>query len=160
MPRKSTPETEFIEATYTIRKMRLPPEVKLTKQSLLRWLALSLGLLSEDETRQSVIPVMDAAFTLQLRDRTEFELEDVILFLKKQEKEMPKKTVSYHLKKLQETGLLEKTGRRYRFVKDAYSSHLSLPSTFQETYTKNIQESTARVAKAFEEIHRIYEGSE
>jgi len=59
------PEAELIRNTYIIREMDIPPQVKLTKRSLLRWLALSLGLISENESRSTVLDVLDALFYFQ-----------------------------------------------------------------------------------------------
>jgi hypothetical protein len=42
------PESDFVRKTFTFRRMDLPPQVLLTKKSLLRWIALSMGLISEN----------------------------------------------------------------------------------------------------------------
>ena len=42
---KELPEAGLVRKTITLREMDLPPEVKLTKKSLLRWFALSTGLI-------------------------------------------------------------------------------------------------------------------
>jgi len=58
----AVPESEFVRKTFTIKRMDLPPSVQLTKRSLLRWFALSFGLISECESRDTVFNVLVAVF--------------------------------------------------------------------------------------------------
>ena len=56
------PESELVRKTFILKKMDLPPSVQLTKRSLIRWFALSFGLISEKESRDTVLNVLDALF--------------------------------------------------------------------------------------------------
>lgn len=62
------PESEYIEETITVRDMRLPSDVTLTKRSLIRWIALSLGLINPNESRKSLIYLIEILFDNQLQN--------------------------------------------------------------------------------------------
>jgi len=145
------PEKDLVRQKYTLRHMRLPAEVKLTKQSLLRWLCLSLGLMSEHESRQSIVPILDALLYFQLsekHDPTVAELAD--------KSQQPEKAVRYHLSRLIDTGLVETNSRKYRFTRDEYSDSLDLAKSFREHYYRNMENAAKNVEKALSEIQRQY----
>ena len=53
-------ESELIEKELTLRNLRLTKEVLETRRSIVRWLALSLGVLNPGESRLSAVAVLDA----------------------------------------------------------------------------------------------------
>jgi hypothetical protein len=53
------PEAELIKRELVVRNMALTDEVRLTRKSLVRWIALSLGLISPNESRTIAIDVLD-----------------------------------------------------------------------------------------------------
>ena len=63
------PESDYIENAVTLRKLRLPDEVQMTRRGLVRWLALSMGLISPGETRQSVLSLLDGFLYFAFLDR-------------------------------------------------------------------------------------------
>ncbi|MBI5884771.1 hypothetical protein HZB89_01590, partial [archaeon] len=67
MPEKKAklPEADLCRSTFIIRDLDLPPETASTKKSLLRWFCLSAGLLSENESRTTMLDVLDALFYYQ-----------------------------------------------------------------------------------------------
>ncbi|MCK4327217.1 MAG: hypothetical protein KAW41_01945 [Candidatus Diapherotrites archaeon] len=146
------PEKELIKREYTVRGMRLPNETKLTRQSLLRWLCLSLGLLSPDESRQSVLPIMDSFLELQFSGQkpTVAELSE--------KSGQPEKAVRYHMHRLMAMGLAQEEKRHYSFVLDSSSDSLSLPKTFREHYAESLLASLFSIEGALKELQRSYEG--
>ena len=146
------PEKELIRREYTLRELRLPTDTKLTKQSMLRWVALSLGLLSPDETRQSVLPVLDSFIALQVKGTAPTVAELATA------SGQPEKVVRYHLQRLQALGIAEEQKRRYRFVMDSSSNKLSLAKTFKQHYAETLVQSLSSVEAALAELQRAYEG--
>ena len=146
------PEKELIRREYMVRDLRLPNETKLTKQSLLRWLCLSLGLLSPDESRQSVLPIVDSFLELQFAGArpTVAELSE--------KSGQPEKSVRYHLHRLAAMGLVRKERRHYSFVMNSSSDKLSLPKTFREHYAESLATSLSSIEAALKELQRSYEG--
>ncbi len=145
------PEKELIKREYHLRELRLPSDTKLTKQSLLRWVCLSLGLLSPDESRQSILPIFDSFLTLQFTEKnpTVSELAE--------KSSQPEKAVRYHLNRLVALGLVEEQKRHYKFVMDSSSNTLNIKKTFQEHYVKNLTTSLSSVEQALAELQRSYE---
>ena len=56
------PEAELVRKNFTLRQMDFPPNIQFTRKSLLRWFALSIGLISEKESRSTILDVLDAVF--------------------------------------------------------------------------------------------------
>ncbi|MFC2175275.1 hypothetical protein ACFLQ2_05455 [archaeon] len=146
------PEKELIKREYTVRDMRLPQETRLTKQSLLRWLCLSLGLLSPDESRQAVLPIMDSFLDLQFKGQkpTVSELSE--------KSGQPEKAVRYHMHRLVALGLAAEEKRRYFFVMDSSSDSLSLAKSFKEHYSESLLSSLFSIETALKDLQRAYEG--
>ncbi|HIH21332.1 MAG TPA: hypothetical protein HA222_01560, partial [Candidatus Diapherotrites archaeon] len=46
MAKTEFPEAELVRRVFVVREMDLPPQVLLTKRSLLRWFALASGMIS------------------------------------------------------------------------------------------------------------------
>ncbi len=101
------PEAKFIRNEIKIRDMYLPDEVMLTKRSLLRWLALSLGLINENESRTGFLDVFEAFISLFSKER-EVSSRTFLLEIKKINPSIHEKTAYYHIKRLQDLGLLNR----------------------------------------------------
>ena len=109
-------EQDLIEKEMTIRALRLPPEARLTKKSLLRWTALSLGLITPGESRDTIISILDALFFYQIKGRRP-TTRDIKSYIDENYSETTEKTIRYQLGKLRETGFIEKNENTYSFVR-------------------------------------------
>jgi len=108
------PEAGLVRKTFVIKKMDLPPSVQLTKRSLLRWFALSFGLLSEQESRDTVLNVLDSLFHFLLTKKqnpTTLELQSYIST--KFHKKVSEKLLRYHLNRLIALELLQRKSNKY-----------------------------------------------
>ena len=145
------PEKELIRRDYTVRDMRLPSGTKLTRKSLLRWICLSLGLLSPDESRQSILPVMDAFLALQFSgvSPTVSELAE--------KSGLPEKAVRYHIRRLVAMGLVGEKKRRFFFKLDSSSDTLNIQKSFGEYYAKSLVASLSSIQQALAELQQLYE---
>ncbi|VVB73211.1 Uncharacterised protein [uncultured archaeon] len=101
------PEAKLIRSEVLLRDMQLTDDVKLARKSLVRWLALSLGLITPRESRQSVLQLLEALLYYHLKERREPNYQDIQDFLKTQNVEMNEKTVRYHLTQLKKAGVIE-----------------------------------------------------
>src|SRR3989338_6446711 len=95
----SFPESEYVRKTFTIRQMDFPPEVSLTKRSLVRWFALSFGLISEKESRSTILDVLDALFSLQLSKKASPTTSELLAHLRESQKKIDEKLLRYHVKR-------------------------------------------------------------
>ncbi len=145
------PEKELIRREYTVRDMRLPSGTKLTRKSLLRWLCLSLGLISPDESRQSILPIMDAFLSLQLSGASPTVAELA------EKSGQPEKAVRYHMARLVALGLVGEKKRRFSFKPDSTSDTLNLQKSFSEHYAKSLVASLSSIQDALAELQQLYE---
>lgn len=101
------PEAQGIEKEMTLRLIPLTQSTKLTKESLLRWLLLSLGLISKNESRTGALEVIS-----EIASADGLEISEIISRLKGRVNE---KNIYYHIRKMEEAGVIEKerNGRRY-----------------------------------------------
>lgn len=105
------PESRLVRKTVTFRVMDVPDDPVMPKDSLLRWVCLSLGLISENESRDTVIRVFDSLLSFQARGVCP-SAED----LAERMPDVSEKTLRYHLKRMHDLGVLEKKGKGYSFV--------------------------------------------
>ncbi|MBU0636273.1 hypothetical protein KKE06_04580 [Candidatus Micrarchaeota archaeon] len=108
------PEASLVRKEWIVRKMDLPPEVKLTRRSLLRWFALSTGLISPKESRSTILDILDSLFFLLLSQNQNPTTLELQAFLKeKKNKTISEKLLLYHLKRLIDLDLLVRKRKHY-----------------------------------------------
>lgn len=146
------PESQLIKSEITIRKMELPEEIKLTRKSLVRWLALSLGLISANESRMVLIDILDAMvyFHSKKISPTTKELYEHLCKIEN----VHEKTVYYHLGRLKEMGLIEKCGEGYCF---SFSKECtSLSDIIERLYKNKLEDALEKIKTACDVIERSY----
>ncbi|MCC7570104.1 hypothetical protein KO465_02035 [Candidatus Micrarchaeota archaeon] len=115
------PESELVKSEILIRDLVLPPDVKLSKQKQIRWLALSLGLISPGESRTLVLDVLESILkNMDFPFTSEQIVEDVCKIQKAKAKDEIKKidkATRYHLTRLLKIGLIERKKRQYTWIK-------------------------------------------
>ena len=74
-------ESKLIERELTIRNLRMTKEVTETRRSLVRWLALSLGVISPGESRLSAVSVLDAILYFQFSERKDPSVEELMTYI-------------------------------------------------------------------------------
>ena len=150
------PEAEFIRRAFTLRQMDLPPHVFETKRSLLRWFALSFGLISERESRSKILDVLDALFFLQLSKKSNPTTNDLIVHLASSKKNVDEKILRYHLKRLTDLGLLERRKGCFCFAVDPVADRSDLVAGFRHSIGKPVQASLASIESALLKIGEKY----
>ncbi|MEM4327247.1 MAG: hypothetical protein QXZ13_03740 [Candidatus Diapherotrites archaeon] len=153
---KTFPESELIRRSFTIRQLDFPPEVVLTKRSLVRWFAISCGLISENESRSSILKVLDAIFYFQVSKKKFPKISELITYLNSQKEPMKEKTLRYHLNVLLSLGLLEWHGKCVRFTIDPLSDQADLAKGFEYSISKNISDCLLRISFCLQEIRKKY----
>ncbi|MCX8200302.1 MAG: hypothetical protein N3G76_02430 [Candidatus Micrarchaeota archaeon] len=110
------PESQYIQSSIVVRDMRMPQEVTLTKASLIRWLALALGLINPNESRKSVIDLVEVLLNNQLRNRRGMAVDEIMAALKSNGKACSEKTVRYHLLRMEKRGVVRRSNKEYSFI--------------------------------------------
>jgi len=153
---KEFPEAEHVRKTFTLRLMDFPPDVSLTKRSLLRWFALSFGLISEKESRSTILDVLDAVFYFQLSKKYSPTTFELLSRLKDEKKKIDEKLLRYHLKRLIDVGFLERRKGRLSFASDPNSEKYDAVKSFNYSVAKPVQDSMERISRALEKINEKY----
>ncbi|MCK4319378.1 helix-turn-helix domain-containing protein [Candidatus Micrarchaeota archaeon] len=133
------PESKYIESELILRKMSLPEEVLLTRKSLIRWIALSLGLVSPQESRTNILELLD----LLIKNKEGITAKELSSQLS-----MSEKTIYYHLQKLVENGFLKRKKGSY------YISDSSLSQAIKSAYQERFELSLKNISKALDELDR------
>ena len=102
------PESKLIKKEVVLRELLLSKEVLETKNSLLRWVALSLGLINQNESRLGVLSVFEALVYFQFVEKKDANFDEIMSYLQKnQEQKLSEKSIRYHLLQLKKKGIVE-----------------------------------------------------
>ncbi|MCL4379536.1 MAG: hypothetical protein M1160_01970 [Candidatus Marsarchaeota archaeon] len=99
-------ESKFIEREITLRNMMLTKEVVETRRSLVRWLALALGIINPGESRQSAVAVLDSLLYFQFTERKDPSVSELMDYIAKNWEPMNEKTLRYHLLQLKRANVV------------------------------------------------------
>jgi len=153
------PEAELVRKEFLLRQLDMPPSVGLTKKSILRWVALSLGLISKNETRDKGFLALDALFYFLFTKKREPTTLDIQARIKDKNKiEMSEKLIRYHLNRVIELGIIKRNGLKYK-VNSAPSSEKrdSLKESFEHWFVQDLIKQSAEISKALEKMQKSYE---
>lgn len=150
------PESELIRRSFTLRQMDLPSDVLLTKRSLVRWFALSSGLISPKESRFAILDVLDGLFYFQVSKKKFPKISELHSYLVSQKRKIGEKALRYHLKRLFDLGILEWRGKRISFGVDPQAGKDDLAKGFEYSVSKNVKESLAGLGNCLGEIRKKY----
>jgi DNA-binding transcriptional ArsR family regulator len=114
-------ESKLIENEVTLRNLRLTKEVVETRRSMVRWLALSLGIINPGETRLSALGVLDAMLYFQFTKRQDPSVEELSDYIGKTWGGLNEKTLRYHLLQLKNANIITHSKGRYSFVRSENS---------------------------------------
>ncbi|MCX8194518.1 MAG: hypothetical protein N3G22_00195 [Candidatus Micrarchaeota archaeon] len=154
------PEAKFIRSEMTLREMQLGEEVKLTRRGLVRWLALSLGLITPKESRTGLLDVLEALFFFHFQkkglqdDPTIHEIIAKVGEIKKGEPNP--KAIRYHLLQLKKQGIIESKKRKYRFVLAPMQENDDLAVALLHTYRKKEEAAFENIKKAIALLEKTF----
>jgi len=153
----AVPEAELVRKTFTIKKMDLPPSVQLTKRSLLRWFALSFGLLSGNESRDTVLNVLDALFHFLFEKKQNPSTLDLQAYIDgKFHRKISEKLLRYHLNRLIALELLQRKSNKYCLNNSPYGEPNNLVESFNYWVKKPVNEAMDDIAKVLSKIADSY----
>ncbi len=151
------PESKLIRKTFIFRELDFPPEIKTTKKSLLRWFALSFGLISEKESRTTMLDVLDALFYFNFSKSLAPSTYQIQSFIKEKTGELViEKLIRYHLLKLQAVNLIEKKKNTYSFLNSPYSNKENLKDAFNHHISKKIIERLNDLEDSYQKLSDLY----
>ncbi len=153
------PEAELVRNSFTVRSMDFPENISFTKNSLLRWCCLSLGLISENETRDKAFLIFDALFSLLFSNKTNPTTLDIQEHIKKKSNVIiGEKLIRYHLNRLISLKLLVRKNNKYFLNPSSVSEdRKSLAESFECWVKKEIEKEMDLTKKAIKMLQEKYE---
>ncbi len=152
------PEAALIRQEHIVRDMQLFSEVKLTRRGLIRYLALSLGLISPNESRTLMLDILEALFGAHFagEEPTIHQIMDRINALRPHGEPAQVKAVRYHLHQLKEKGILSRKGGKYKFVLPPLAENTDLGEALEYLYLTNAKTAFEKVKKAVQTLEHMY----
>ncbi|MFA5357818.1 MAG: hypothetical protein WC308_02750 [archaeon] len=152
------PEAEYIRKEIILRQLDLPQSVTLTKKSLLRWCALSLGLISPKESRDKSIIIFDALFSLLFKKKEKPTTLDVQAAIKKKYSFIvSEKLIRYHLNRLVDLGIIQRKKNQYSINPNPYSEKRgSLAASFDAWVKAPFNEEMEKISNSLEKLQQLY----
>ncbi|MDD5337031.1 MAG: hypothetical protein PHS02_00950 [Candidatus ainarchaeum sp.] len=142
------PEGKLIRSEMVLREMALSDDVKLTRKSLVRWIALSLGLISPNESRTIILDVLEALINLRMRS-IQPTTKEILEELASMEVAADEKSVYYHLLRMKESGLIGKRDGKH-FFGDGEEARLS--QVIKRIYQSRFDKSFSSVDQALDAL--------
>jgi predicted transcriptional regulator len=147
------PESRLIQSELTIRELSLPDDVLLARKSLIRWLALSLGMIAPNESRTLLLDILDVLFEFHVKDENP-TTKDILARLEEKSKSAQNpKAVYYHLQRLMNAGVLNRKKGRYCLGE---GDEKNLREVFHSIYMKKADQSFTKIGKALEKLETGY----
>lgn len=109
-------ESKLIEREFTFRDVRITNEVTETRRSIVRWLALSLGIISPGESRLTAVSVLDAMLYFQFNEKKDPSVEELTEYINKYWSAINEKTLRYHLLQLKKTNIVNNSKGKYYLI--------------------------------------------
>ena len=87
-----------------------------TRRSIVRWLALSLGVIAPGESRLTAVSVLDSLLYFQFSERKDPTVEEIMDYITRLWAPINEKTLRYHLLQLKNTNILNNSKGKYFLV--------------------------------------------
>lgn len=110
-------ESKLIEKEITLRLLRLTKENLETRRSIIRWLALSLGIVNPKESRLSALSVLDSILYFQISQKKDPTVIELMNYINKVWGQINEKTLRYHLLQLKKMNIIKNSKSKYYLIK-------------------------------------------
>jgi len=147
------PESKLIKSEITIRELSLPDDVVLARKSLIRWLALSLGLITPNESRRLLLDVFETLLDFHVKGDSP-TTKDILDRLESETKaEQNPKAVYYHLLRLKEFGIISRKKGRYQI---GNGNGQKLSELFRDFYLQKTNQAFDNIETALNKLESKY----
>ena len=150
------PEAELVRGSITLKTMDLPPEVTLTKRSLLRWFALSSGLITERESRSTILEVLDTLFYFHFNKKENPSTKEIQTHLEQKGNGISEKLLRYHLKRLVELKLIRRKNTKYMINNAPQGGQDDIKEAFHYHVTKQVMQTLGNIENALGKLSEQY----
>lgn len=157
MVRVTHPESEWVRSSLFLRALDFPPEAGLTKTGQLRWLCLSLGLLSEHESRDTVLEVLDGILTLVVQRKESPSTAELSAWIEGHSKKpVSEKLLRYHVNRFIEMGLLVRKNQRLFLNQSPEGARFDLVDAFSFGVKRPAADTLNQIEKVLEKLSAHY----
>ncbi|MBN1169436.1 hypothetical protein JXA56_00250 [Candidatus Micrarchaeota archaeon] len=146
------PESRLIRSELTLRELGLPDDVLLAKKSLIRWIALSLGMVLPNESRMLMLDLLDVIFEFHVKGDNPTTKDIIARLETTTKKKQNPKAIYYHLQKLKECGIIARRKGRYHLG----DGEGKLKEIFRRIYTRKTEDAFSNIDRAFEKLENNY----
>lgn len=147
------PESRLIRSELTIRELVLPEDVLMARKSLIRWIALSLGMISPNESRKLLLDILETLIDIHLKGEAP-TTKDILFRLEELTGSKPNpKAVYYHLLKLKSSGIISRKKGRY-YLGDG--ERHALRDVFRDFYMRKADNAFQKISLALEKLENGY----
>lgn len=154
----SMPESALIRQEHIVRDMQLLGEVKLTRRGLIRYLTLSLGLISPNETRTLMLDIVEALLKAHFKQEEPdiHRIMELINEVRGKNSPAQIKAVRYHLHQLKERGILSRKAGKYKIALPPMAESNDLGEALEYLYLTNTKNSFEKIKKAIKTLQTMY----
>lgn len=146
-------ESKFIEREVTFRELRFSNEVSETRRSLVRWLALSLGIINPGESRLSAVSVLDGMLYFQFALKKDPSVEELSEYITKNWGDINEKTLRYHLLQLKKAHIVENEKGKYFLYNPGIGDRYDENNWVNSYFDNAVSPIKERVIIALKELH-------
>lgn len=147
------PESKLIKSELLLREMILNDDVKLARKSLLRWVALSLGMIMPNESRKLILDIFEALIYFHVKKEQPTTAKIISKMEELTGKKQNPKAVYYHLLKLKESGIISRKKGNYFF---GDGSEKKLSEILKEFYFSKAHSCFANISDALDKLEGSY----
>jgi len=145
-------ESELIEKELLLRDLRLTKEVLETRRAIIRWLALSLGIINPGESRLGSLAVLDALINYQFIKKTDPDVAELADYIGKTWEPINEKTLRYHLLRMKKMGLIENQQGKFFFRPPSVGDRFDAQTWAAGLYEKDYKEIAGKIGEAIKEL--------
>ena len=143
------PESKLIRSELNLRELALPHEILLAKKSMIRWLALALGMIMPNESRKLLLDVLEVLVDFHLKNETPTTKDIISKIQENTKSEQNPKAIYYHLLRLKTIGLINRKKGRY-YLSD--ENNKKLKDLFRDFYLKKIDAAFSNITVVLEKL--------
>lgn len=145
-------EAKLIERELTLRNLQMTKEVMETRRSIVRWLALALGVISPGESRLSAVSVLDAVLYFQFNEQKDPTVPEMSEYIGKNWGEINEKTLRYHLLQLKKSTIVDNEKGRYFLVKPGIGDRYDADAWIRNYLDRQVNPIREKISIAIKEL--------
>ena len=145
-------ESKLIEREITIRNLALTSEVTETRRSLVRWLALSLGVINPGESRLGALSVLDSIMYFQFTKKSDPSVQELMEYIQNAWEPINEKTLRYHLLQLTKANIVEHSKGRYYLPQPSTGDRYDEQAWVNHYFTSEISPIRDKIISAIKEL--------